>query len=271
MNNMNEDKRYYIYGYIRLDTNKYFYIGKGTRKRAYAVTVSRNAHFKNIIDKYETRMDILYDHLSEQEAYDKEKETIRHLVEDEGYSISIKGIVRNPEAHLVNKSWGGEGAYGYSQSEKAKEAIRQYHLNKKVSEQTRKKLSKLNSGKNHPNYGKNLSQKTKEKISIANKGRIRTQEWLDNLSKSHLGQISEKRLPVYCPELKMKFSSISEATAYTNKNFGFKRLKISETCRGLRNYSGKLSDKTKLHWKYIDTPATTEYRDGTNNDSEATV
>ena len=25
-----EERKYYVYGYIRLDTNTYFYIGKGT-------------------------------------------------------------------------------------------------------------------------------------------------------------------------------------------------------------------------------------------------
>lgn len=40
----------------------------------------------------------------------------------------------------------------------------------KLSEETKKKLSKLNSKQNHPKYGKKLSQETKEKISQANSG-----------------------------------------------------------------------------------------------------
>ena len=38
---------YYIYGYIRLDTNTYFYIGKGKGNRYKRIDI-RSLHFKNI-------------------------------------------------------------------------------------------------------------------------------------------------------------------------------------------------------------------------------
>jgi group I intron endonuclease len=40
----------------------------------------------------------------------------------------------------------------------------------KLSDETKKLLSELNSGKNNPNYGKLLTEETKRKISIANSG-----------------------------------------------------------------------------------------------------
>lgn len=44
--------------------------------------------------------------------------------------------------------------------------------NKTLNEETKKKLSILNSGSNHPQYGTKRSEETKRKISVANKGRF---------------------------------------------------------------------------------------------------
>ena len=45
-----EERKYYVYGYIRLDTNTYFYIGKGCKNRLYRLE-DRNKHFLNIVNK----------------------------------------------------------------------------------------------------------------------------------------------------------------------------------------------------------------------------
>ena len=41
----------------------------------------------------------------------------------------------------------------------------------KHSEETRRKISEMNKGKNNPMYGKHLSEETRRKISEAMKGR----------------------------------------------------------------------------------------------------
>ena len=60
---------------------------------------------------------------------------------------------------LHNKTDGGDGAFG---------AVR--------SEETRKKLSEVNKGKNNPNYGKSFSNEHRKKLSEAHKGKVLSEE-----------------------------------------------------------------------------------------------
>ena len=43
------NKDYYVYGYVRLDTNTYFYIGKGRGIRYKRITVRTDEFKENII------------------------------------------------------------------------------------------------------------------------------------------------------------------------------------------------------------------------------
>ena len=65
---MSNEKRFYVYGYIRLDTNTYFYIGKGTGKRYRELHTGRTTHFKNILKSTQCVVEILYDNLTEEES-----------------------------------------------------------------------------------------------------------------------------------------------------------------------------------------------------------
>ena len=57
-----------MYGYIRLDTNTYFYIGKGKNNRCERLD-NRKQHFMNIFNKVNCCYEILYDNLTEEEAF----------------------------------------------------------------------------------------------------------------------------------------------------------------------------------------------------------
>lgn len=105
---MNE---FYVYGYVRLDTNAYFYIGKGKGKRMFKMQ-GRPEHFLNIIEKIPCVVEIIKDGLSEEDAYNLEAEIIEDLVFNEGYSIDIVGFKRNKGFHLTNRYWGGTGGSG---------------------------------------------------------------------------------------------------------------------------------------------------------------
>ena len=128
-----DERKYYVYGYIRLDTNTYFYIGKGKDNR-YLRLDNRKQHFMNIYNKVECVVEILYDNLTEDEAFQLEVDTIYDLVFNEGYSIDIKGIRKNTNGcHLVNCTWGGEGTSGLSIKQS------QETIDKRVAKNTGKK------------------------------------------------------------------------------------------------------------------------------------
>jgi hypothetical protein len=69
------EKKSYVYGHYKADTGELFYIGKGIANRAWEI-YGRNPYWKNVVNKHGYTIQILYDNLSEQEAFEKEKELI---------------------------------------------------------------------------------------------------------------------------------------------------------------------------------------------------
>jgi hypothetical protein len=68
----------YVYGHYKADTGELFYIGKGTGKRAWS-RYYRNQHWKNVVNKHGLKVEVLYDGLTEELAYEKEKEIIAEV------------------------------------------------------------------------------------------------------------------------------------------------------------------------------------------------
>ena len=93
---------YYVYGYFREDGTPY-YIGKGCLKRAWAWhrTVKK--------PKDSTRIKILLDNMSEEEALEAEKDL-----------ISLLGRKKNGTGCLWNLTDGGQGTSGRLHSESSK-------------------------------------------------------------------------------------------------------------------------------------------------------
>ena len=266
---------YYVYIYWRLDTNEVFYVGKGHNNRWKQLYKGRNKHFKNIVNKYPVICEIIKDNLTELEAFYWEKEIIRVLVFEYGFSIDTKGNKSNEHyCHLVNQTWGGEGASGHNPFEdKTEEEI----------EEWKEKISKANSGENHPNYGKHHSQETKNKISESLKGKCHTeeskkkmsntrkginnplygkhhsQETKNKISESNKGKYIGKNNPsaksVICLTTKRIFSTVKEASEYYKCN----RVSISFCCKGKYKSAGK-HNITPLVWRYITWNHNKKYR-----------
>ena len=144
---MNEEKIFYVYAYTRLDNNTYFYIGKGKGDR-YIRTNGRSKHFKNILNKTECVVEILYNNLTEEEALRIEQETIESLVFEEGYSIEFDDEP-NKEGHLVNCTFGGE---------QRKHCSKPGELNSMYGKK----------GELSPHYGKKYTEDHKDKIRESN-------------------------------------------------------------------------------------------------------
>ena len=127
-----------------------------------------------------------------------------------------------------------ESHKGKKLSEEHKKNIGESHKGIQLSEETKLKMSEAKKGKNHPLYGKHRSEETKQKLREANKGK--------KLSEKTKFKLSKK---VICITTGKIFNSMKEAGSY------YKCGDISLCCERIRKSVGKLSDGTKLQWKYV--------------------
>lgn len=147
--------KYYVYAYIRLDNNSYFYVGKGCGNRCFQLQ-GRNEHFNRILNKVDCVIEIVQDNLSEEDAFDLECSMIEDLVFNECYGIDVKGFNIDNEYYLTNATWGGEGSSG-----------RIYIPTK----ETLKKLSESHLGQQSPMLGKHHSDESKQKMRDGHLGK----------------------------------------------------------------------------------------------------
>lgn len=130
---MDKNKIYYVYEWYIIETNEIFYVGKGKDNRY--KTVKRNKFFNDMYNSHNCNVRIVYDKLSEKEAFAKEIELIKYY---------RKNFLKY---RLTNQTDGGEGISGWKAPNKFKE-----------------KISKLVKGKNNPNYNNNWTEEQKERL-----------------------------------------------------------------------------------------------------------
>ena len=227
-----EDRSFYVYAHYRLDTMEPFYIGKGKGERK--DRLSRNTIHDNISKKHGHAVVILYDNLTEEEAFFYEREVIEDLVFNEGYEIPCKncGEFTKKFSYLTNFSFGGEGQTGYNHDK-----------------ETRKKISKKCSIAIKKIY---KDPKIREKISIANKKSWENPERKKIQREKNSGEKCYKSRRVYCKELNIVFSYVKLAEEYCINMLNSKVIKIGRVCNGKRKSSGKLADGTKLTWNWLE-------------------
>jgi group I intron endonuclease len=212
---------FYTYLHRRESDNKPFYIGKGQKKRAWSHK-NRNLHWSRTVAKHGLKVEICAEWVDEDDSFEHEK-----------FLISC---FKDMSHDLVNLTDGGEGSSGLSHSEA-----------------TKKNLSDLNSGVNHPRYGKPISEDERLKRSASRSGsnhhfygKRLPPETLVKMSKSHTGKVHslesrQKRakslsIPVICSN-GMIFDSGKSAVAWLHLNGHPKATnsKISACCNGSRN------------------------------------
>lgn len=154
---------------MKPNTRDIFYVGIGNDiKRAYR-NEGRNDHWTNVYNKYGKIVDIVAKDISLDAAMEMEK----HLI------ASLKDS-------LCNKTLGGEGFFGGVHSEETKEKLRKANTGKKLSDETKRKISEKSKG--HPNYFTGpLSQEAKMKISAAFKGKKRSEFFCQRAKESKQG------------------------------------------------------------------------------------
>lgn len=180
---MDNKKIYYVYKWIRLDTNRVFYVGKGHGNR-YKDRSMRNRYFNNVVCKIgmeNIRIEIIENNLNEADAFEREKYYIQYY-RDSGHE-------------LTNMTSGGEGSSDWYSflSDAEKDAHRERSksfLGKHHTEETKRKMSQSMTGIKH-----NLSEETRKKLSdfakshpAYFKGRHHTDETKRKLREAHLGK-----------------------------------------------------------------------------------
>lgn len=102
---------YYVYLHKTEDSGMPFYIGKGSKNRAY-VSNHRNKHWRSVVKAHGFKVEFLATHLNEIEAY--------YL---ESYFIKVYGRRQNGGL-LVNQTDGGEGQSGAIPTKEHREKMR---------------------------------------------------------------------------------------------------------------------------------------------------
>ena len=182
--------KYYVYFHYKLSTGELFHIGYGSNDRAFDVR-GRNVYWKRIVKMYGYVARIEFYDMSRIEALNLERKLI------------------NKYRPRTNIHVGGCGGDTWSR-------LSVYRKNK-----VKKKMQKLNKGKNHPQYG---NRKTEETIS-----KIKNSEFHRKVSK-----------PIVCITTGKKFVSIAETAAYYKINkANLRRLLKSKTRKFLKNLKFK--------------------------------
>jgi hypothetical protein len=149
-----------VYRHITIEGNLVFYVGIGSRQRAFS-KFSRSKAWRDFTSSHEYYVDIVAEGLEWKDACDLEV-----------FLISIYGRSDKGAGILLNMSDGGEGNNGYIPSEvnKKQHSVRMKgsgnpNFRKKMSDDQKQKISKtrkenrIGVGENNPMFGKTGSMK----------------------------------------------------------------------------------------------------------------
>lgn len=268
------DNIYYVYEFIRLDTNEPFYVGKGKTKRWKELKFGRNENFIKIVNSVPIAVSFLEKELNEETAYEYETFYIEEYRE---MGFQLANIVDGGKGCPHTKSLKlkqAEMHKGVIPSGESKLKNRMAHLGKNKGKENHKsrKIICLNNGEIFEcisdakiKYGKidiqacccgnksyagilkgeklvwayyeNFLEMTPNEIN----NKIKTAE------RVRKGANNPKSRMIICTTTGKIFESAREAGTYYNLKT---TSHITSCCQGKRNYCGKLSDGTKLTWAY---------------------
>ena len=236
---------FYVYEWIRLDTNEPFYVGKGKDDRCFEL--KRNKHFNDVIKYLEKNKHKYVVHILEQNLTEKEALQIE--------SWYINEYICNYGFKLTNKNWGGFG--GDIVSLMTNEERKQYSEKMRLSclgknkgnfhtQETKLKISKINKGRKrtkeqrlkmseylrgegNPMYGKKHSEETRRKISEANKGKGIGKKHNEETKKLMSEKAKKVKVALEINGNRIEFDSKKECYSYILDTYGLSKT----TCKSL--------------------------------------
>ena len=200
----------YVYAHVRKNTNVIFYIGIGSYQKKHKYgrmnnIHNRNIYWKRLVAKANGEYDkkILFDNLTKEEACLKEIELIKKY-----------GRLDLKTGTLCNLTNGGERGYNLSEESRKKISIKNSGKNSSCFGKTHsleRKIKKSISmqGKNNPNYGKKIPTWHKEINRIAQTGKKQSLKTIEL-------RVSKFRKKVIDLKNNLIFDSITEASIYFN-------------------------------------------------------
>ena len=196
-----------VYEHIRPDTNKVFYVGKGSGCRAQSKH-GRNNHWNNIVAKAGGfSVNILVDNVDEEFAFLAEMERIGQL-NRLGYK-------------LANKTEGGEGPSGMRHTDEAK-----------------KKIADAQRGDKHWTVGYEITEEHREKLKQARAKLVFTDE-----IRAKISEASKRR--VYTEETKAKMSQSKSGRKHHMANAIMFDGKFFGCAKELADYTGENYSTTR--------------------------
>lgn len=146
-----------VYQHRRLDNKEIFYIGIGkSEKRAFNKSNNRNKFWRNIINKTKYSIEILHSDITWQEACLIEKLLIRfygrrdldlgNLVNMTDGGEGILNVSLQTRKKISNALKGNSNFLGHKHSEENKKNWSKFHTGKKLSEETKLKISNSKKG-----------------------------------------------------------------------------------------------------------------------------
>lgn len=239
-----------------------FYVGKGSgnRVRVHLWRKGCNPYKENVVQKIiamgmEVISEKVYEDLSEEEAFEKERELIKFY-----------GRENNGTGILCNMTDGGEGTSGWELSDETKDKMSNSHLGDKNinygkprSDSVKNKISLATTGRKLPKetldklIGRKLTDEHKKNISLAGTGRKQTEEAKEKVAASKRGisrsEETKKKISInsigkrHTEETKQLMSEIHTGKVHSEET----KQKCSEIKIGLKNpfYGKKHSEETK--------------------------
>ena len=202
----------YVYIHIREDNDEIFYVGISKQNNLYKRAFfkhRKNDIWNKIIKKTNYKVKILHDNLTLNEAKELEIKLIKEY-----------GRINLGNGTLANLTDGGDGlnSYVFNEEQKKKMSLSQKNLylngyvspkkGKKISDETKVKMSKSLKGKTAWNKGIKMSDERKLKFSRLNTKH--SQETKNKISESNKGK-TRNAIKLLNTETGEVFSSMKEA------------------------------------------------------------